>query len=86
MNRLFVSVYQNQDANSERFKTRTYYLPKGTINISNVIINGKKFDGQAIDSDVKRYEEVIKSITRQGEDYFTGYLFSIRWISSYYAR
>ena len=41
MNRLFVLVYQNEDANSERFKTQTYYLPKGTINISNVIINGK---------------------------------------------
>ena len=38
---------------------------------------GKRFDDQAIDSDVKRYEEVIKSITRQDEDYFTGYLFSI---------
>ena len=86
MNRLFVLVYLNQDANSKRFKTQTYYLPKGSINISNVIINGKKFDDQAIDSDVKRYEEVTKSITRQGEDYFTGYLFSIRWISSYYAR
>ena len=86
MNRLFLLVYQNQDANSERFKTWTYYLPKGTINISNVKIYGKNFDYQAIDSDIKRYEEVRKLITGQGEDYTTGCLFSIRWISSYYVR
>ena len=62
MNRLFLLVYQNQDANSERFKTGTYYLPKGTINICNVKIYGKNFDYQAIDSDIKRYEEVRKLI------------------------
>ena len=31
VNRLFVSVYSNQDADFKRFKTRKYYLPKGII-------------------------------------------------------
>ena len=53
VNRLFVLVYSNQDADSKRFKTRRYYLPKGIIKNYNVIINGKNFNDQAIDSDMK---------------------------------
>ena len=34
------------------------YLPKGIIESYNVIINGIKFYDQAIDSDVKKYEEI----------------------------
>ena len=43
VNRLFVLIYLNQDANSNRFKTRRYYLLKGYIDIYNIIINGKNF-------------------------------------------
>ena len=31
VNRLFVSVYSDEDADSKRSKTRRYYLPKRTI-------------------------------------------------------
>ena len=31
VNRLFLSAYSNQDADSKRFKTRRYYLPKDII-------------------------------------------------------
>ena len=40
----------------------------------NVIINGKYFFDQAIDSDIKRYEKVRKLTTGQGEDYTIGCL------------
>ena len=53
VNRLFVLVYSNQDANSKRFKSRR---------------NGKNFYNQAIDSDIKRYEEIKKLKTGQRED------------------
>ena len=53
---LFVLVYSNHDEDSERFKTRRYYLPKGIIGKFNVIINGKNFYDQALDSDIKQYE------------------------------
>ena len=33
VNRLFLLVASNQDAESKRFKTRKYYLPKGRIKI-----------------------------------------------------
>ena len=37
----------------------------------NVIINGKKFYGQAIDSDMKQYKEIRKLTTGQDEDFTT---------------
>ena len=39
-----------------------------------VIINGKNFYDQAIDSYIKRYEGTRKLTTGQGEDYTTGCL------------
>ena len=53
VNKLFVLVYTNQDANAKRFNARKYYLSKGIINNYNVIINGKNFYDQAIDSGIK---------------------------------
>ena len=81
INRLFVLVYTNQDGASKIFKTGRYYRPKGIIkNYNVVIINGKNFYDQAIDSDIKRYEE-----TRgQGEDYITGFLLDYEYIKNHY--
>ena len=42
--------------------------------MSNVIINGKIFYDQAVDSNIKQYEEIRKLTTRQAEDYTTGCL------------
>ena len=44
-------------------------LPKGIIKNYNLIINGKNFYDQAVDFDIKRYEEIRKLTTGQGEDY-----------------
>ena len=68
-----VLVFSNQDGNAKSYKARRYYLPKDIIKNYNVIINGKNFYDQEIDSDIKRYEETKKLTTGQGEDYTTGY-------------
>ena len=60
MNRLFVLVYTNKDNNAKRFNAQKIYLPKDIIKNYNVIINGKNFFDQPIDSDIKRYEEIRK--------------------------
>ena len=52
-NRLFVLAYTNERNNSERFNGQKYYLPKGIIRNYKVIIPGKNFYDQAIDSDVE---------------------------------
>ena len=63
VNRLFVLVYTNKDDNSKRFKTQKYYLPKGIIKSFNVIIIGKNFYDQPVNSSIKRYEEIRKLTT-----------------------
>ena len=69
VNRLFVLVYSYQDENSKRFITRRYYLPKDIIDNCKVIIKGKNFYDQPIDSNTKRYKEMRKLTSGQGEDY-----------------
>ena len=82
VNRLFVSVYSNQDSDSKRFKAKRYYLPKGIID-NYIIISGKNFYDQAIDSDIKRYEEIRELSTGQGEDYNTGCLLDCDYIKNH---
>ena len=75
--RNIVLVHSNQDAHSKRFKTRRYDLPKEIIGNYKVIVNGKNFDDQPIDSDIKWYEKIRRLTTGQtgqGEDHTTGCL------------
>ena len=57
VNRLFVLLYTNEGNNAKRFNGRKYYLPKSIIKNYNVIINGKNFYDQEINSDKKWYEK-----------------------------
>ena len=60
---MFVLVYTNHSNNAKRFNARKYYLPKDTIKNCYVIISGKNFYDQPIDSDIKQYEEIRKLTT-----------------------
>ena len=53
--RLFALVYANEGDNAKRFNAQKYYLPKGIVKNHNVIINGKNFYDQPIDSDITQY-------------------------------
>ena len=68
----------------KRFKARRYYLPKGIIINYNIIINGKNFDVQPVDSDIKRNEEIKKLTAGQGEGYTTGCLLDYDYIKNQY--
>ena len=78
----FAGINKDNDAKSDR--TKKYYLPKGIIKNYNVIINGKNFYVQPIDSDIKRYEEIRKLITGKGEDYTTECLLDYQYIKNHY--
>ena len=65
-------------------KAKRYYLPKGIIDNYNVIINGKNVYDQLVNSDIKRYEEIRKLTTGQGEDYTTGCLLDYDYIKNHY--
>ena len=64
VNRLVVLIYSDQDNNSKRCKTKRYYLPNGAIKSYNVIINGKNFYDQLIDSDIKNSKEISRMFVR----------------------
>ena len=84
VNRLFVLVYLNRDNDVKRFKTRRYYLTKGRIKNYNVIINGKNFYDQPIDSDIKRYKEIRQLTTVKVEDYTTWCLLDYEYTKDHY--
>ena len=70
--KLFGLTYPNQNGIAKRYSANRCYIPKGVIKNYNVIINGKGFYDQFIDSDIKRYEKMKKQlIAGQGEDYTT---------------
>ena len=57
-------------------------LPKGIIDNYNIINNGKNVIDQANDSDIKRYQEIRKLTTREGEDYTTRCLLDYDYIKT----
>ena len=71
VNRLFVLSFENE---ANRKLHSTYYLPKAEIKDYNVMIDGKNFFDQPINSDLKTYENIRKIATGQGDDYTTGCL------------
>ena len=64
----------NRNDDVKRFNAQKYYLPKNIIKICNVIIIGKSFYDQPINSDIKQYEEMRNLMIKQVEDYTTGCL------------
>ena len=52
----------------------------------NIIINGKNFYDQPIDSDIKRYEEIRILTTEQGKYYTTGCILDYDCIKNLYRR
>ena len=63
--------FENED---DRKSHSTYYLPKVEIKDYNVMIDGKNFFDQPINSNLKTYENIRKIATGQGDVYTTGCL------------
>ena len=59
VNRLFVLSFENEN---DRTSHSTYYLPKVEIKDYNVMIDGKNFFDQPINSNIKTYENIRKML------------------------
>ena len=81
INRLFVLSFENED---DRTSHSTYYLPKVEIKDYNVMIDGRNFFDQPINSDLKTYENIRKIATGQGDDYTTGCLLDYSYFKDHY--
>ena len=81
VNRLFVLSFENEN---DRTSHSTYYLPKVEIKDYNVMIDGRNFFDQPINSMTKTYENIRKIATGQGDDYTTGCLLDYPYFKNHY--
>ena len=80
-NRLFVLAFENENG---RTSHSTYYLPKVEIKDYNVMIDGRNFFDQPINSMSKTYENIRKIATGKGDDYATGCLLDYSYFKENY--
>ena len=81
VNRLFVLSFENENC---RASHSTYYLPKVEIKDYNVMIDGKNFFDQPINSMNKTYENIRKIAMGQRDVYTTGCLLDYSYFKDHY--
>ena len=82
--RLFVMAYNRANGQPTRNGQRKYYLPRIDLEKYNVIIDGRNFYNDPIESDIEKYRELKKVIIGKGEDYTTGSLLDFNYFNKHY--
>ena len=78
-------AYNRADNNqSTRNGQQKYYLPRIDLKKYNVIIDGRTFYDNPIESDIEKYRELKKVMIEKGEDYTTGYLLDYDYFKKNY--
>ena len=80
-------AYDNDNGNANRStrdgRTR-YYLPTIDLNKYNVVIDGRNFYDNPVESDIEKYRELKKEMIGKGEDYTTGSLLDYNYFIKHY--
>ena len=84
VNRLFVMAYSRAANELERNSRRKYYLPRIDLKKYNVIIDGRNFYDNPVESDIEKYRELKKVMIGKGEDYTTGFLLDYDYFNKNY--
>ena len=84
VNRLFVMAYNRVDGQPTRNEKRKYYLPRIDLKKYNVIIDGRNFYDNPIESDIEKYRELKKVMIGKGEDYTPGSLLDYDYFKKNY--
>ena len=84
VNILFVMAYNSENDQPTRNGQRKYYLPRIDLNKYNVIIDGRNFYDNPIESDIEKYRELKKVMIGKGEDYTTGSLLDFNYFDKHY--
>ena len=77
VSKLFAAAYETGDIQrntNHQHSRRRYYLPRAEIKDYNVLIDGRNFYDQNVNSSIVRYNELLKMTTGRSEDYSTGCL------------
>ena len=83
VNRLFVMAYNRANGQPTRSGQRKYYLPRIDLE-KYVIIDGRNFYDNPIESDIEKYRELKKVMIGKGEDYTTGSLLDFNYFDKHY--
>ena len=84
VNRLYVIAYNRVDGQPNRDDQRKYYLPRIDLNKYNIIIDGRNFYDNPIESDIEKYRELKKVMIGKGEDYTTGSLLDFDYYKKHF--
>ena len=84
VNRLFVMAYNRANGQPTRNGQRKYYLRRIDLEKYNVIIDGRNFYDNPIESDIEKYRELKKVMVEKGEDNTTGSLFDFNYFDKHY--
>ena len=84
VNRLFVMAYNRENGQPTRNRQQKYYLPRIDLEKYNVIIDGRNFYDNPIESDIEKYRELKKVIIGKGADYTTGSLLDVNYFDKHY--
>ena len=84
VNRLFVMAYNRANGQPTRNGQQKYYLPRIDLEKYNVIIDGRSFYDNPIESDIEKYRELKKVMIAKGEDYTTGSLLDFNYFDKHY--
>ena len=67
----------------ERNSHTKYFFPRVDITNCNVLIDGRNFYDQSINDQIKKYNEIRKTATRQGDDRTTGCLLDYQYFKDH---
>ena len=84
VNRLFVMTYTRANGQPTKNGHQKYYLPRIDLEKYNVIIDGRNFYDNPIESDFENYRELKKVMIGKGEDYTTGSLLDFNYFDKHY--
>ena len=82
--RLFVMAYNRVENQPTRNGQRKYYLPRISLNKYNVIIDGRNFYDNPIESNIEKYRELKKVMIGKREGYTTGSLLNFNYFDKHY--
>ena len=83
VNRLFVMAYNRANDQPTRNGQRKYYLPRIDLEKYNVIIDGRNFYDNPIESDIEKYRELKKVMIGKREDYTPGSLLDFNYFDKH---
>ena len=82
---MFVIAYNRANNNQPTRNGRTkYYLPRIDLKKFNIIIDGRNFYDNPVESDIEKYRELKRAMIGKGEDYTTGSLLDFDYFKKHY--